>query len=107
CREPDPNESNPACHVITPATPITTTILIRSGARIDERLPPPAANSMDSDDSAATRGAGISRLGGLRPAGGSTAIVGIVPATPAVSVVQPRDSAQAISSAPTKFEQFG
>src|ERR1035438_8148361 len=97
---------SPACHTITPATPTTTMKLSRSGFRIDGRRPDRRASSCvsKSGTAAGTYGGGVTIAG---RSGRFTDSVVIAEDAPAVRVVQPRDSAQAISSAPTKLEQLG
>src|SRR5580658_1526430 len=98
---------SPACHTITADTPRTTMRLSRSGIRMEGRR----RGTSSVAYAAWTRGGGNTISGFTLDATGSsgrlTAVVGIAADVPAVRVVQPRDSAHAISSAPTKFEQLG
>src|SRR5215472_5931195 len=90
--------------MITPATPRTTIRLIISGSISDGR------RRATSSVSAITGGG---RFGGRLDAGAfgrepaGTSSVDAAAVATADNVVHPRDSAHAISSAPTKLEQLG
>jgi hypothetical protein len=92
--------SDPVCQAITPVTRPTTITLKSNGIRIEGRFGEGFAAVFKFFVLAASGATGADSVF-------LTELVGIADPEPAVNVFQPLDSAHAISSAPTKLEQFG